>query len=262
MGAAMSKHQLTIKKFRVADIRVLGKHRPLVKEKVRVLADSIKAIGLKTPPTVRLSKKGPVLITGHHRLAAAKLLGLSRIDCSVMRGDKIDRQLWRIAENLHRGDLTKLQRAENIKKWDELIKKRGKGGQAAQPGGRQPHDKGLSKTAKQLNISREAVRRSKKIAGISPKAKKAAKKAGLDDNQSALLKAAKKSTPKGQTKKVRELAKSKQASRGHSPSPREVKQLKALKKAYAAAYKFKKAWKRATVAVRQKFIKKILQPSI
>jgi ParB family transcriptional regulator, chromosome partitioning protein len=251
----------TIKNFRVADIQVLGKHRPLVKKKVRELADSIKAIGLNTPPTVRLSKKGPVLITGHHRVAAAKLLGLSHIDCSVMRGDKIDRQLWRIAENLHRGDLKKLQRAENIKKWDELIKKRGKGGQVAQPGGRQPHDKGLSKTAKQLGISRETVRRSKKIAGISSKAKKAVKKAGLSNNQTALLKVTKEPTPKGQTKKVRELAKSKQASRRHALPTAEAKQLKRLKKAYAGARKFKKAWKRATAAVRQKFIKKVLKPS-
>lgn len=126
----MRKHQLTIKNFRIADIRVLGHHRPLDKDKVRALADSIKAIGLNTPPTVRKSKKGPILIAGRHRLEAVKSLGLSHIDCSVMRGDKIDRQLWRIAENLHRADLTKLQRAENIKKWDELIKKRGKGGQS------------------------------------------------------------------------------------------------------------------------------------
>ena len=89
-----------------------------------------------------------------------------------------------------------------VKKWDELIKKRAKGAQVAQPGGRQPHDKGLSKTAKQLGISREEVRRSKKIAGISPKAKTAAKNVGLDDNQAALLKAAKESTPKGQIKTV------------------------------------------------------------
>jgi ParB family transcriptional regulator, chromosome partitioning protein len=251
-----------IKNFRIVDIRVLGKHRPLDPKKVRELADSIKAVGLNTPPTVRLSKKGPVLVTGQHRLKAVTLLGRSHIDCLVMRGDKIERQLWRIAENLHRSDLTKLQRAECIKKWDKLIKKRAKGGQVTQPGGQQPHDKGLSKTAKQLGISREAVRRSKKIAGISSKAKKVAKKVGLDDNQSALTKAAEKSTPKGQTKTLQEIAKRKQASRGHSPLPREVKQLKALKKAYATAYKFKKAWKRATVAVRQKFIKKILQPSI
>jgi hypothetical protein len=60
---------------------------------------------------------------------------------------------------------------------------------------------------------------------------------------------------------VRELAKSKQASRRHALPTAEAKQLKRLKKAYAGARKFKKAWKRATAAVRQKFIKKVLKPS-
>jgi ParB-like chromosome segregation protein Spo0J len=252
----------TIKNFRVADIRVLGQHRPLVKEKVRALADSMKAIGLKTPPTVRPSRKGPVLVTGHHRVAAAKSLGWKQVECFVMHGDKIERQLWLISENLHRADLTKLQRAELVNKWDRLIKERAKGVQVAHPGGHQPTDKGLSKTAKQLGVSREEVRRSKKIAGISPKAKTAAKTAGLDDNQTALLKVAKESSPKGQTKKVHELANSKQASRRRSLPPDEAKQLKALKRAFERAPRFKKAWRLATTAVRQKFIKSILQPSV
>jgi ParB-like chromosome segregation protein Spo0J len=220
----------TIKNFRVADIRVLGQHRPLVKEKVGIIADSIKAIGLNTPPTVRPSKKGPILVTGQHRLEAAKLLGWKQIECFVMRGDKIERQLWRIAENLHRAGLTKLQRAELVNKWVKLIKELAKGEQVAQAGGKQPNDKGLSKAAKQLGISREEVRRSKKIAGISSKAKTAAKTAGLDANQAAMLKVAKESTPEGQTKKVHELANRKHASRRRSLPPNEAKQLKALKK--------------------------------
>ena len=252
----------TIRKFRVADIRVLGQHRPLDKDKVRALADSIKAIGLRTPPTVRPSKKGPILVTGQHRLEAAKLLGWKKIECSVMRGDKIERQLWRIAENLHRANLTKLQRAEYIKKWDELIKKRAKGAQVVQPGGRQPHNKGVSKTAKQLGLSRVAVSRSKKIAGISPKAKTAVKAAGLSNNQSVLMKVAKERTPWRQVTKVHELANSKKAPRRRSLPPREGKQLKALKKAYARARKFKKAWTRATAAVRQRFVKSVLKPSV
>ena len=116
----------TIRNFRIADIRVLGRHRPLVEKKVRMLADSIKAIGLNTPPSVRPSKKGPILVTGHHRVEAAKSLGLNHIDCFVMRGDKIERRLWSVAENLHRADLNKLQRAELVKKWAELIKQRAK----------------------------------------------------------------------------------------------------------------------------------------
>ncbi len=250
-----------VKNFRVADIRVLGHHRPLVKDKVRALADSIKAIGLRTPPTVRPSKMGPILVTGQHRLEAAKSLGWKHIECLVMRGDKIERQLWRIAENLHRGNLTALEHAEHVANWDQLIKKRAKGAQVVQPGGRQPHNKGVSKTAKTLRISRATVGRSKKIAGISPKAKTAAKAAGLSNNQSALLKVAKERTPWRQITKAQELAKSKQASRRRSLPPKELKQLKALKKAYAAARKFKEAWTRATAAVRQKFIKKVLQAS-
>ena len=251
-----------IKKFRVADIQVLGKHRPLIPKKVSALANSIKAIGLKTPPTVRKSEKGPILIAGRHRLEAVKSLGWKKIECFVTRGNKIEGKLWRIAENLHRADLTKLERAEFIKKWDALIKVQAKGGHVAQPGGRQPNDKGTSKTAKQLGISRHTVRRSKRIAGISPKAKTTAKALGLSNNQSALTKVAKERTPWGQTQKVRELAKSKQTSRRHSLSPRETKQLRALKKAYKRAYKFEMAWKRATMAVRQKFVKSVLQPSV
>jgi ribosomal protein L20 len=74
-----------------------------------------------------------------------------------------------------------------------------------------------------------------------------------------MLKVAKESTPEGQTKKVHELANRKHASRRRSLRPNEAKQLKALKKAYADARKFKKVWTRATAAVRQKFIKSLLK---
>ncbi len=101
------------------------------------------------------------------------------------------------------------------------------------------------------------MRRSKKIARLSQDAKTAAEEVGLDNDEAALLMAAKKSTPEGQTKKVRELANSKQASRRRDLPPDEVKQLKTLMKVYAVARKFKKAWTRATAAVRQRFIKSV-----
>ena len=250
----MFKPLTTIKNYPVADIRVLGDHRDLVKEKVQLLADLIKEIGLKTLPTVHPTKKGPVLIAGHHRLAAAKLLGWERIDCVVMRGDKIDRQLWRTAENLYRADLTKLQRAEGVNKWNVLIKK--KAARVAQRGGHQPADKGLSKTAKQLGISREKARRSKKIAGISKDAKAALKSAGLDDNQEAMLKVAKASTPEEQVKTVQQIV----AGGSTQLTPKEAKQYKVLKSAFVADGKFKKAWDNASTAVHRKFAKKYLKP--
>ena len=42
--------------------------------------------------------------------------------------------------------------------------------------------------SRELGISREKVRRAGKIAAIAPEAKAAARAAGLDDNQAALLK--------------------------------------------------------------------------
>lgn len=248
-------------RVRVEDIIVPDNHRLLKKDNLPILASSMAAIGLKTPITVRKGQKGFVLVAGRHRLEAAKSLGWSHIPCVVMDSDKVERQLWAIAENLHRTGLTRLQRAELVDRWDGLVKRLGKGAQGAQPGGRQPHDKGISRTAKALGTTRDDVSRSKKIARLSRKAKTAVKAAKLDDDESALLKVAKESTPKSQAKKVHELANSKQASRRRSLSPREAKQLNALKRAFAGARRFKKAWTRATAAVRQKFIKKVLQPS-
>ena len=210
-------------------------------------------IGLKTPITVRNSKKGLVLVTGRHRLEAARSLGWSRISCLVMDSKKIERQLWIVAENLHRAGLTKLQRAEQVARWDGLVKQLAKAVQVAQPGGRQPHDKGISRTAKP-GTTRDNVRRSKKIAQLSRKGKMVVKAAGLDGDEAAMLKVAKEPTPERQTKKVLEVANRKHAARRRSLLPDEVRQLKALKKAHALARKFKKAWKRATAAVRQKFI--------
>jgi len=92
------------------------------------------------------------------------------------------------------------------------------------------------------------------------KVQKAAKAAGLDDNESALVKVAKEATPAAQTKKLHELAKDKRV-RAHALSPDEIKQLKALKRAFAHAPKFKKAWNKASPAVRQKFIKTTLKPN-
>src|SRR5260370_37687238 len=107
-----------------------------------------------------------------------------------MAGDKIDRQLWKCAENLHRAELTVMQRAAYVKKWENLLREWATDDQGAQKGGRQPADKGLSKTAKLLGTSRAFIRRSRRIGSLSRKAQKAAKAAGFDDNEAALLKAA------------------------------------------------------------------------
>jgi ParB-like chromosome segregation protein Spo0J len=58
------------------------------------------------------------LVAGAHRLAAAKQLGWDNIECFILR-DELDDQsrLWEIAENLHRAELTALEKSELTDEW-------------------------------------------------------------------------------------------------------------------------------------------------
>jgi ParB family chromosome partitioning protein len=208
-------------------------------------------IGLRTPISVRSSKKGIQLVAGRHRLEAAKKLGWKRIEAIVMRGDKLDRRIWHHAENLDRADLTALERAEAVAQRAKDVAK--KAAQDAHPGGRQPHDKGVSKAAKAIGVSRDSIRRSRAIAAISPAAKKAASDAGLTDNEAALLKIAKEPTPDAQVLKVHDLAKPKQTLKPDFPD-KERKQFNRLKRTFAEATEHRRAWKRARKIARDRFI--------
>lgn len=119
----------------VADIVVPEGRRPVGAEAVASLATSLDVIGLRTPITVRLvdnmdidghpTDGVPVLITGAHRLAAAKHLGWESIECWISPGcDEIDAEMWELAENLHRVGLTKEQRDEHIRRYAELVQLR------------------------------------------------------------------------------------------------------------------------------------------
>lgn len=117
--------------LRVDDIEIGERHRALSADAVIRLAASMKDIGLKQPVSVRLFEEMivdgeltagvPVLVAGAHRLAAAKSLGWSHIDCIEVEDDAITAELWELAENLHRHDLTKEQRDEHIRRYAELL---------------------------------------------------------------------------------------------------------------------------------------------
>lgn len=118
-----------------SDIEVGKRHRALEDEAVKRLAASMGAIGLRSPITVRVVNDYvlddgeicdgvPVLVAGHHRLAAAKALGWTEIDCIDADDDEITAELWELAENLHRHDLSKEQRDEHIRRYAELLERR------------------------------------------------------------------------------------------------------------------------------------------
>lgn len=218
----MRGKDIIVESHRLADIFIVGERRPLVEADIDALARSIKSIGLRSPIWIRYvdflnhPEEGElhgafVLVAGRHRMEAMKRLGRESIDCIVFQGDEVAARKWEIAENLHRSDLTDLQRKEQIAEWIRLTAQ-DKGAQVAPPGGHQPHDKGIKAAVRDLGIKRDEAQRAVKVASISEQAKQAAISAHLDNNQSALLKIAA-SQPAEQVEKVRQLAAERDARR-------------------------------------------------
>ena len=201
--------------------------RSLCETAVETLAESIKAIGLQTPISLIAEPNGRderyVLVAGLHRLEAHRRLGKSRIDARIIDLDETDRQLWEIAENLHRAELTPLERSEYIDQWIKLSKERAEAKAQLEPSGRSHTggrpDQGINAAVRELGIERNEAQRAAKVAGLAPEAKAEARAQGLDDNQSALLKAAKYASKEEQIHALREAAARKAAGRNNaSPS--------------------------------------------
>ena len=107
----------------VDSVIVGERHRTLDPEKVSALAESIKTLGLQQPISVYVDgNDAAYLVAGLHRLEAAKELGLEEIDASFVRMSPRRREMWEIAENLFRVDLSKDQRDEHIRRYAELLK--------------------------------------------------------------------------------------------------------------------------------------------
>lgn len=190
-------------------------------DRVAMLAASINSIGLMTPITIRTIQEMeidgiketnvPVLVAGLHRLEAVKSLGMESIPCIEIDGSDIEAQLWEIAENLHRAELTALERDQHIAKWVEL--NNAKVSQSGTPGGKQPKAKGIRAAERELGIQKNDASRAIKVAALSRDAKQAAIEAGLDDNRTALLAAAKEETPAAQKAVIAGYAEKKSADR-------------------------------------------------
>src|SRR5262245_40031908 len=97
----------------IASIIVGPRLRLLNEDSVNALSDSMSAVGLKTPIAVRRVNDGWALVVGLHRLKAAQRLGWLEISAVIMAGDETDARVWEISENLHRAELTALERADH-----------------------------------------------------------------------------------------------------------------------------------------------------
>lgn len=183
--------------LRPSDIEIGERHRALSEDAVDRLAASMAEIGLRHPITVRivdemvldghLTAGVPVLAAGAHRLAAAKKLGWDAIECIEIGGDEIVAELWELAENLHRLDLTKEQRDEHIRRYAELLQLRQNVAiESKREDGRGHRPKGVAREiAEETGISVRTVQRAlnpKPAPAPTPARKPAPVETALDTN--------------------------------------------------------------------------------
>jgi len=171
--------RLQIRRYNIADIKLPSDGRQHDDVTIAAMGETIGLIGLHSLPSV--DGQGN-LIRGLLRVLGAIQAGLTTIDCFVIEDTKVEK-LWKISENLHRNELTVLERSVSIIQWAEE-----KGVQVDQHsvGGRGQQG-GLANAARKLNMDRSALRRAAAIASIPLESRVALTAAKLDNDQSKLL---------------------------------------------------------------------------
>lgn len=157
-------------------IDVLPGRRALDEAAVTRLMESIKSIGLQTPPTVRIvpDNEFPVLVTGRHRVEACRRLGWENMPVLVMDGDEAEARMWEIAENLYRAELTAVERADHIEEWRKLAEEKVRRVAAPSPAS-QGKNQGKREAARQLGVSEREIRRAATIASLPDDVKERAR---------------------------------------------------------------------------------------
>ena len=85
------------------------------------LVESISAIGLQQPISVWAPDANTaILVAGRHRFEACKRLNWFEIPAVFVDMDERERRMWEISENLHRAELTTLERDEQVAEWIRL----------------------------------------------------------------------------------------------------------------------------------------------
>jgi len=192
-----------VREIAIADISVPSTKRPLKEETVEQIMTSAPEFGVGLITVYEDAETHQfVLITGGQRLEAARRLGWTAILANIVDWEPDQRRMWEIVENLHRAELTELERADQFAELTELRERRAQKGQildeadklsqveTVSKGGRGKKG-GIRETARKAGITKDDADRRMKIAGLPDAAKQVARETGLDDNRRALLEAAK-----------------------------------------------------------------------
>jgi ParB-like chromosome segregation protein Spo0J len=225
--------------------------RALNEMAVKKLRDSISEIGLNHPITVKEKGGRYLLIAGRHRLAAFKKLGRDYIPANIVKMTNDEARLWEISENLHRAELTKLERDEHIAEWIKVTERISR--QADEKMSRGRPEGGVALASRELGISEPDARRATLVSSLSDEAKDAAREVGLDDNRAALLEAASKPTVAEQVAAIHQRHTAKVIKLADEP----LNDMEAAEKQVAALMS---AWNKAGKAAREEFLLRIEQP--
>ena len=192
-----------VREIAIADISVPSTKRPLKEETVEQIMTSAPEFGVGLITVYEDAETHQfVLITGGQRLEAARRLGWTVIPANIVDWEPDRRRMWEIIENLHRAELTELERADQFAELTELRERRAQKDQildeadklsrveTVSKGGRGKKG-GIREAARKAGITKDDAHRRMKIAGLPDAAKQVAKETGFDDNRAVLLEAAK-----------------------------------------------------------------------
>ena len=121
--------------------------------------------------------------------------------------------MWTISENLHRAELTEVQRSQQMRRIRDSCRTRsGRRKVVCKLATTRPISKvravggGISAAARDLGMTREEIRRRQTIAALPEATLAAAEYLGLDDSQAALLAAARAEEPEEQIEVLETIA--------------------------------------------------------
>lgn len=190
------------KRLRLDQILVGQRLRDIDDDHALVIGMSMQEHGQQTPITVRstnAAERAYTLVAGGHRYRGAELIGQDEIDVLVVKADGVAAQLLEIAENLHRNELSVLDRAVFAQKYRELFEQ--EHGEIRRGGDRKSKDhvdplvtgeSFAQHVADRLGISQASAKRLDQIArNLHSSLRSAIRGTSIADNQSALLKLSK-----------------------------------------------------------------------
>jgi ParB/RepB/Spo0J family partition protein len=282
-------HVIATRDIKIEDLIIKDRFRKPTDEDVEVLVESLEEHGQPRAITVRKHPDKPEkyrVIAGATLVKAAQRLGWPSVRADVLRCSDVEARRWEIDENLNRHRLSAMEEADHIA--ERMRTFANEDGESGQKDGKPKQGRpvgAISKAAGKLRLKgktqkarRKEIERKLKIASIAPKAKAAAKEAGLHDNRAALLEIADEDTTEEQLAKVQELAwgktsskakgrnpwrrirktkKTKQSASKASLSPKDKEGVAKLVKLWNEAAKLKRGYDKASQVVRDSFIERI-----